>query len=150
MCKSKHTKETPVFFDLEELLHSETALSKKIENLPSWEVVENLRKLGLMLDKIRERIGIAVGITSGFRCKKLNKAVGGSSTSQHLEGEAADCVCADNKLFFDTAKEMMDNGEIEVGQLIWEYGTKTSPDWVHISIPNLERGLYNQVLYIGV
>lgn len=140
----------PVFFTLQELVHSDKAIEKRIENIPTFQQVENLRKLGLMLDKIRKRIGMRVDITSGFRCKKLNKAVGGSDRSQHLDGEAGDCVCADNRLLFDTAKEMMESGEIEVGQLIWEYGTKDCPDWVHISIPNVERGLYNQVLYIGL
>lgn len=140
----------PVYFTLQEFVHSDKAIAMKIENIPTFQQVENLRKLGLMLDKIRKRIGMRVDITSGFRCKKLNKAVGGSDRSQHLDGEAGDCVCADNRLFFDTAKEMMESGEIEVGQLIWEYGTKDCPEWVHISIPNVERGLYNQVLYIGV
>jgi hypothetical protein len=42
----------------------------------------------------------------------------------------------------------MNSGEIVVGQLIWEYGTKKAPDWVHISLPNKKHR--NEVLYIGI
>lgn len=136
------------YFRLEELLRSKTALACKIENLPSWEVIENLKTLSVLLDTIRERYGKPISVTSGFRSKALNKKLKGSATSQHPAGEAADCESENNKELFDLVKSMIDSGEIEVGQLIWEYGTKKQPDWVHISIPNGKH--LNQILYIGV
>ena len=138
----------PEYFKLEELLRSKTALSYKIENLPSWEVIDNLNHLGLLLDRIRERHGMSMNVTSGYRSEKLNTKVKGSKTSDHKLGKAADCTCKDNKKLFDTVKAMIDAGEIEVGQLIWEYGTKKQPDWVHISIPSEKHK--NEILYIGV
>lgn len=138
----------PRYFTLEELLRSNTALAYKIENLPSWTIIDNLNELGLMLDKIRTKLGKPINITSGYRGEKLNAKVKGSKTSDHKQGRAADCTCKDNKLLFDTVKAMIDDGEIEVGQLIWEYGTKSQPDWVHISTPTASHK--NEILYIGV
>lgn len=138
----------PKYFTLEELLRSNVALAYKIENLPSWTVIENLNELGLMLDKIRAKFGKPINITSGYRGEKLNTKVKGSKTSDHKLGKAADCTCYDNKLLFDTIKAMIDDGEIEVGQLIWEYGTKSKPDWIHVSTPSAKHK--NEVLYIGV
>ena len=138
----------PCYFSLEELLQSKTALAYKIENLPSWEIIDNLRELGYLLDEIRVEFGAPINVSSGFRGDKLNTKVKGSKNSDHKIGKAADCTCKDNKKLFDTVKRMMDNGEIEVGQLIWEYGTKKQPDWVHISTPSTKH--HNEVLYIGV
>lgn len=138
----------PKYFQLDEFLHSDVALKNRIRNYPTWEAVENLNKLALLLDKIREKLGMSITITSGFRSLALNKKIGGSATSQHRKGEAADCECEDNKKLFDTVKQMIDDGEIEVAQLIWEYGTKKQPEWVHISIPDGKHK--NEILYIGV
>ena len=139
---------SPKYFRLEQLLQSKTALAYKIENLPSWEIIDNLRELGYLLDKIRVKFGAPITVTSGFRGDKLNTKVKGSKNSDHKLGKAGDCTCKDNKQLFDTVKAMIDNGEIEVGQLIWEYGTKIQPDWVHISIPTTKH--HNEILYIGV
>lgn len=138
----------PSYFRLEELLRSNVALANKIENLPSWEVVDNLNQLGLLLDRIREKLGMPMNVSSGYRSEKLNTKVKGSKTSDHKWGGAADCTCKDNKLLFDTVKQMIEDNEITIGQLIWEYGTKKKPDWVHISITSEKHK--NQILYIGV
>ncbi len=134
--------ETPRYFDLTELLASKAAVQKKIPNLPTWEQVDNLRKLGLLLDKIRVRFGKPITVSSGFRCDKLNAAVGGSKKSQHRNGEAADCEGYDNRVLFNTVKSMIESGEITVGQLIDEYNYS----WVHISLPT--STLKNQILHI--
>lgn len=134
--------ETPRYFDLTELLASKAAVQKKIPNLPTWEQVDNLRKLGLLLDKIRVRFGRPITVSSGFRCDKLNAAVGGSKKSQHKNGEAADCESYDNRALFNTVKDMIEKGEITVGQLIDEYNYS----WVHISLPTDK--LKNQILHI--
>lgn len=133
------------YFTLQELLHSDTAIKKKIENLPSFEEVENLKALrDSVLNPLREAYGSALKVTSGYRNEALNKAVKGSKTSEHCNGRAADLIPADGnvKRLFNLAKKLMEEGSLEVGQLIDEYGYS----WVHISLPSDKH--HNQILHI--
>ena len=139
------------FFSIEEMTKSATAKRLGIDNSPSPEIENNLvRLIETVLDPIRERYGSPLRISSGYRCKKLNDAVDGSKTSQHMKGEAADLIPADGdtRRLFYLIKEMIDNKEIKCGQLIWEYGTKKAPKWVHISIKTDKK--HNQILYLGI
>lgn len=135
------------YFTLRELTRSATAIRLGIDNTPDAKVAENLKKLvETVLDPLREAYGKPIIVTSGYRCEKLNRAVGGSRTSQHVHGQAADIRSVsdsprDNKEIFDLAKRLIDEGKIKVGQLIDEYGY----DWVHISTPG---GHLNQILHI--
>jgi uncharacterized protein YcbK (DUF882 family) len=135
------------YFTLEELTYSDTAKQRNISNIPSEEHKKNLQKLALeVLDPIREKFGQPIGINSGYRGPKLNAAVGGSKTSQHCNGAAADIRCKGSKAkLFRLIESMIKNGEIKVGQLIWEYGTKQEPNWIHISLPYTK---VNNILYI--
>ena len=134
----------PKYFALEELLYSKKALDNKIQNNPSWQAVENLKKLvENILDPLRAKLGSAITVTSGFRSKKLNDFVKGAANSQHIYGEAADITAKNNRILFDTAKAMIDSGEIEVGQLINEYNYS----WIHISLPNEKHR--NEILEIS-
>ena len=134
----------PIYFTLPELLHSATALKNKIENHPSFEEVNNLRKLGLMLDRIREKWGSAIVVSSGYRIEKLNTLLKGSKTSQHRYGQAADIEAKNgkNKALFNVIVDMIKSGEIEVGQLIDEYNY----DWIHISLPTDKH--HNEIKHI--
>ena len=85
------------YFTLEEFLTSSTARQKSIENLPSWEIVLNLKSLASLLDSLREDWGSGVRVSSGFRCQKLNKTVGGVATSCHQLGFAADIQPSNGK-----------------------------------------------------
>lgn len=77
-------------FSLGEFMRSATAIRKGIDNVPGEEEMERLRQLCInVLEPLRERFGV-IRITSGFRCFRLNEAVGGARTSQHMYGEAAD------------------------------------------------------------
>ena len=79
------------YFDLTELTHSDTAIAKKIDNTPTEEVKKNLENLvKYVLDPLREMYGKPIYVNSGYRSEALNKAVGGSKTSQHVLGMAAD------------------------------------------------------------
>lgn len=78
------------YFRLEEFLTSSTARQKSIENIPSWEVIEHLNELALFLDGLRASWGSGIIVSSGFRCDKLNAAVGGVPNSVHKIGYAAD------------------------------------------------------------
>ena len=135
-------------FSLEEMIASSTAKSKRIDNTPTPEVIKNLEKLcNEVLQPIRNKYGRAITITSGYRCQALNKAVGGVTTSQHLLGQAADikCTATTKAVLFNIIKDMINKGEIKVGQLIWEYGTKKEPNWIHVSLPYSKT---NQIIYL--
>lgn len=119
---------TPKFFTLHELLKSETADTKRIDNLPSFAVVENLNKLcQLILDPTRAKLDALIYVTSGYRCRALNVAVGGVGNSQHLTGCAVDLQYKDLQRLFDILK---DNPNVD--QLLFER-SKTSK-WLHVSI----------------
>jgi len=135
-------------FSLEEMIASATAKAKKIDNTPSPDIIAKLEKLCKeVLQPIRDKYGHAITVTSGYRCPKLNAAVGGVKNSQHLLGEAADikCTATPKAYLFNLIKEMINNKELKVGQLIWEYGTKKEPNWIHVSLPYKKT---NQIIYL--
>ena len=119
------------YFTLKEL----TRTNKPIENIPTIKEVENLEFLvDLILDPAREKLRKPITVSSGFRNPEVNRAVWGSSTSQHLKGEAADLTCYDNKKLFEIIRQQ---GRFD--QLIWEYGTDREPAWVHVSASKYGR-----------
>lgn len=135
-------------FTLEELISSDTAIRKNIGNTPSPEIKLQLKKLVIeILQPIRDAYKHAINVTSGYRCDELNKAVGGSKTSQHLKGQAVDIKASvgTNAKLFNLIKSMIESGEIKVGQLIWEYGTTAEPKWIHISLPYTK---INNIIYL--
>jgi zinc D-Ala-D-Ala carboxypeptidase len=118
---------------LAEVIRSETAKRKGISNMPTPEHIENFKKLAeKIFQPIREHFGVPILISSGYRSKELNTAIGGSLTSQHCQGEAIDIdmdgTSITNKQIFDFIKDNLD-----FDQMIWEFGTETNPDWVHVS-----------------
>lgn len=135
-------------FTLEEMIKSDTAKKYNINNQPSKEEIDNLKRLVHdILQPIRDKYGYPITVTSGYRCSQLNSKVGGSKTSQHLKGQAVDIKCSQTSkaYLFYLIKEMIEKGEIKVGQLIWEYGTKYEPNWIHVSLPYTKT---NQILYL--
>ena len=87
-----------------------------------------------IFEPIRKHFGVPIHISSGYRSKALNNAIGGSLTSQHCYGEAIDIDMdgssngVTNKMVFEFIK-----ANLNFDQLIWEFGTKDAPDWVHVS-----------------
>ena len=119
-------------FTLGEFISSDTAKAKGISNIPSTQQVANLCALvHYVLQPLRDAMGQEIKIGSGYRCPKLNAAVGGVSNSQHLNGEAADlCIDGDKlkgKRWFDWIK-----AHVVFDQLIMEHNAKGSY-WVHVS-----------------
>ena len=111
-----------------EATNSATATRKGIDNSPNMEQRFNM---SLVADKVfepvRNHFNVPIYINSFFRCAKLNKAVGGSRTSQHMEGMAIDMRGSNgvtNKMIFDYIKD-----NLEYDQLINEYNYR----WVHVS-----------------
>ena len=134
-------------FTLEELTNSPTANRLHIDNFPSDTIISSLMELSELLEKVRTIYSKPIVVTSGYRCEKLNKAVGGVKTSQHMKGEAADIrslsnTRKDNKELFDLIVKMVQNNDIYVGQVIDEYNY----NWIHISTPHLTNN--NQILHI--
>ena len=132
-------------FSMEELVASDTARMKGIDNTPDKEVEARLIQLAQqVLQPLRNSYGKPIQISSGYRCKALNKAIGGVSTSQHLKGEAVDINNgqSENKKLFLLASKMIKEGVITVGQLIDEKGYK----WLHISLPDNKHR--NQILHL--
>jgi len=137
-------------FSLEELTFSITANNHGINNTPNAEAKACLKRLAVeVLQPIREAWGQPIVVTSGYRCAKLNAAVGGVKGSQHLLGQAADIKATnpkDNGKLHACIKRLVDSGKIQVGQLIWEYGSRTCPKWVHVSLPRTGKK-NNQLVY---
>lgn len=96
-------------FSLEELIASTTVKNKNINNTPSNDVVNNLKRLCTeVLQPIRDKYEKSIIVSSGYRCSKLNTTVGGSKTSQHSYGQAADIKCTATKAqLFNVIKKMI-------------------------------------------
>jgi hypothetical protein len=117
-------------FNLIEFTSSETASRRGIDNTPSIAVIENLRLLcENVLQPLRDKYGKSINITSGYRSPKLNKAIGGSSTSQHCFGQAAD-IQVDKKDYLKVWEILK---TLPFDQIIFEFGTESAPDWIHVS-----------------
>lgn len=132
------------YFTMNELTHSATAIRKGIDNTPDNTAKANLTALvANILDPLREAYGKPIVVSSGYRCAKLNRVVGGVARSQHITGQAADIQSvskskADHKKLFELAQRL----RLPYDQLIDEYDYK----WVHISFNT--RGNRRQVLHV--
>ena len=120
-------------FTLSELIKSDTAIRKGINNNPNAEQIEKLKALcENILQPVRDHFG-RVKITSGFRSVDLCMAIGSSANSQHAKAEAADfeCVGVDNAELADWIKN-----NLPYDQLIVEYYTPGEPNsgWIHCSV----------------
>lgn len=120
---------------LAEVSRSETAKRKGINNTPSGEHLENFKKLAEnIFEPIREHFAVPIHISSGYRSKELNASIGGASSSQHCSGEAIDIDMDGSPSGVSNAdvfKYIKDN--LNFDQLIWEFGSDSNPDWVHVS-----------------
>ena len=114
-------------FSLAELTVSEVAARKGLDNTPDADSEENLRILASYLEQIRALLGVPLHINSAFRAPKVNVAVGGSGTSSHCAGEAADFTARQFGTPQDIAHAIMAS-DIPYDQLIYE-GT-----WLHFGI----------------
>jgi zinc D-Ala-D-Ala carboxypeptidase len=120
-------------FTLEELTKSETALRQGIDNTPTVEVVENLKVLAeKVLQPVRDHFAKGVKVNSGYRAPEVNAAVGGSKTSDHCKGMAAD-IEIPGLPNAELAEWIEAN--LEYTQVILEFYTQGIPDsgWVHVS-----------------
>ena len=121
---------------LSEVTKSNTAVRRGIDNNPTDEHVEKLKYLAeKIFQPIREHFNCPIFVSSGYRSKALNEAIGGSQRSFHSHGCALDLDMdgkAQNVSNTDIFNFIKDN--LEYTELIWEFGTKDKPDWVHVAI----------------
>lgn len=124
------------YLTLEECCKSATAIRLGIDNKPNQQQVFALQSLATnVYDKVCEKFLLKIPITSMFRSKELNAAISGSSgSSQHMHGEAMD-LDLDGTMNGVTNVQLFNyiRFNLEFDQLIWEFGTDTNPDWVHVS-----------------
>ena len=121
-----------------EAIESYTAKRKGIENIPNEYQLTNMVALAEnVFEPLREWVGGPVKINSFFRSEELNKAIGGSSKSQHCQGRAIDI---DDVYGHKTNAEMYEyiKNNLDFDQLIWEFGTDNNPDWVHVSYVSVD------------
>lgn len=139
-------------FSLHEMIKSETAIRKDMDNTPhSDEVVQNLIVLcEQVLQPLRDVYGVGIKVNSGYRSPDVNAAVGGSRTSDHCKGQAAD-IEIPGVANADLAQYIADN--FNFTQLILEFYTQGVPDsgWVHISYDsnNLKKQVMTAVRQSG-
>lgn len=120
-------------FQLWELTKSTTAARKNISNAPNAAETANLKLVAEnILQPVREHYGLPIVPTSGFRSKALNRAIGGSRSSQHMTGQAVDFEVP-GVSNYELATWIKNN--LEFDQVILEFYTKGDPNsgWVHCS-----------------
>ena len=116
-----------------ESMYSRTAIRRNIDNIPTEEHRENMCILAEnVFEPLRIWVGGPIKINSFYRSPDLNKAIGGSTKSQHCQGQAMDIDDtfgrATNAEMYEFIKEHLD-----FDQMIWEFGNHQNPDWVHVS-----------------
>ena len=120
-------------FSLAQLIRSDTAERDGINNTPPAELIPNLRLLAEGLEAVQALLGAPLDISSAYRCEELNRAVGGTGTSQHIEGLAADFTCPGFGSPMDLAAAIRSSA-LDFDQCILEFGR-----WVHLSVSSEPR-----------
>lgn len=129
-------------FTLEEMIKN----GHGFENKPDDTQIKALKNLcEKVLQPLRDGLKMTIIVQSGFRCYALNKKVGGSATSQHMKGEAADINCFDKATAFFYIAQNLD-----FDQLIWEKGTDIQPQWIHVSCKLTGKNRRQKLRYDGV
>lgn len=127
-------------FELAEFTRSSTAKRAGINNMPTESHIANMKLLcEKVLEPIRTHFARPILLSSGYRSAALNAITkGASSTSQHSSGEAVDIdmdgTNVTNAQIFNYIKD-----NLEFDQLIWEFGTATNPNWVHVSYESSKK-----------
>ena len=120
-------------------VYSRTALRRGIDNTPTKDHKKNMVELAEnIFEPLRMYVGGPIKINSFYRSPELNKAIGGSSKSQHCNGQAIDI---DDTFGRMTNAEMFRfvKDHLDFDQIIWEFGNDDNPDWVHVSYVGKEN-----------
>ena len=135
---------TKSYFTIAELCASDTAKKYNIDNTPDSIITSHLQQLINFLNPLREAWGSAIKVSSGYRCDKLNRFVGGSKTSSHLIGYGVDLIPANGKMS-DFKKFIIDYMKMRMfDQCIIEKSGKT--EWIHIGLYN-NKGQQRRMIF---
>lgn len=118
-------------FSLEELTFSQVASRRGLDNTPSEKVKDNLERLAFFLEQVRKIFNKPLLISSGYRSREVNEAVGGSKTSQHCEGCAVDFNV--KGMSPSAVVRAIVYNDVPYDQVILEFDS-----WVHLSIPTVK------------
>jgi uncharacterized protein YcbK (DUF882 family) len=130
-------------FTYDELIHSNYAIRHGLSNNPSPNISGHLKQLADALEEVRALLNAPITISSGYRSMELNRAIGGSGKSAHMEGYAADFICPNFGLPKKIVRAIVES-DIKFDQVICE-GT-----WVHFSIaPAMRREALNATFRNG-
>ena len=113
--------------------YSRTGERKDLDNTPNEDQLKCMKEVAENLfEPLREWVGGAIKINSFFRGEPVNTAIGGSTRSQHMKGQAIDI---DDTFGHKTNAEMYHyiKDNLDFDQMIWEFGTDKNPNWLHIS-----------------
>lgn len=137
------------YFTLRELCASTTANKKDITNVPEGlgEVLNMVLLIEHLLDPAREWLGEEIFVNSGYRCKRLNKAVGGVDNSQHCEGRAADITTKDSATNYRLLRYLLAIADLD--QLIVYQNSEREIVFFHVSyissIENRKEIIYKKI-----
>lgn len=116
-------------FSLQEMTQSEYAARHGLDNTPDQATIENLKRTAALLEEVRAVCGTPIIVSSGYRSPQVNAGVGGSKTSQHVVGCAADIRAL--KMSINELMQKIVRSTIQYDQVIIEFNS-----WVHISVPS--------------
>ena len=124
-------------FTFKELVKTDTGL----DNMPNnMNVVKNLVRLAQFLQTIRNELHLPIIVTSGYRSKEVNEAVGCAYSSYHIKGLAVDIKCSDmDKLLSVLHSHLMDIDQLGI------YYSNTKQEWYHIGLPEDDKVPRNQI-----
>ena len=124
-------------FTFKELIKTDTGL----DNMPNdMNIIKNLCRLTDFLQMIRNELHLPIIVTSGYRSKEVNEAVGCASSSYHVKGLAVDIKCSDmDKLLSVLHSHLMDIDQLGI------YYSNTKQEWYHIGLPEDDKVPRNQI-----
>ena len=121
-----------------EATHSAMGSRLKLDNTPNEKQLGNMKELAAkVFEPLRGHFGKPIVVLSMFRSPAVNRAVGGSATSQHMTGEAIDIAATEGFTNADIFYYIRNHMDFD--QLIWEFGDDNNPQWVHVSWNKLRR-----------
>lgn len=124
-------------FTFKELIKTDTGL----DNMPNdMNIIKNLCRLTDFLQMIRNELHLPIIVTSGYRSKEVNEAVGCASSSYHVKGLAVDIKCSDmDKLLSVLHSHLMDIDQLGI------YYSNTQQEWYHVGLPEDDKVPRNQI-----
>lgn len=137
-----HEMKLSEHFTLEEMIASDLAARYDIDNTPPPEIIDNLHRVAVELERVRGLLGVPIIVTSGYRCEALNAMVRSKPKSAHVKGLAVDFKAPDFGTPLAICEALKDYTALAFDQLIYEFGA-----WVHIGFS--EQAPRRQLLTIN-